>query len=106
LAITYVAIFKRYTKILELIHEDVQMRLFFFGILIEIRMWIAKYIKPKSVSSLGHLITRFLEYWGPSGQPSEDTIQELQVALQEEETFEEEEICGEQDGDFSQHVKA
>jgi hypothetical protein len=98
LVVTYVARFIKYTTRLKPIHEDVQIQLFLFNIPIEIRMWLAKCLKPKSVSSLTHLITKFLEYWGPSCQTPEDTIQELEVALQEEETFEEdEEICEEQE---------
>jgi hypothetical protein len=51
-------------------------------------MRLAKILKLKGLSSLRHLITKFLKYWGLMSQAPKDIIQELEVALQEEETFE------------------
>jgi hypothetical protein len=82
------------------------MQFFFINIPIEIKRWLVGCLKPKSVSSLTCLIMKFLGYWGPNHQTLEDTIQELEVSLQEEETFEEnEKNCEEQCEDFSQRLK-
>jgi hypothetical protein len=64
LAITYVEKFIRCTTRLKMIHEDVQILLFLCNKPIKIRVWLAKNLKPKIVSSLAHLTKRFLEHWG------------------------------------------
>jgi hypothetical protein len=52
-----------------------------------IQICIEHCLNPKSVSSLATLFTKILEDWGLSGQTLEETIQELQISLQEEDTF-------------------
>jgi hypothetical protein len=43
--------------------------------------------KPKGISSLIDLISRFLDFWSPWFQTYEDTLQELTTSLEEEGFF-------------------
>jgi hypothetical protein len=91
-AITHVVKFLKYTSEINVIHEDVLIRLFLSKIWhghLEARQknWVKHSCSPKSISSIAMFIEEFLKRWGPKFQRYEDTLQDLMETLQEEGFF-------------------
>ena len=73
-AIAHVVKFSKYTSELNVIHEDVIMRLFMIPLEARQRNWVKHSCIPKSIPSMEVFILKFLKHWGLRFQRFEDTL--------------------------------
>jgi hypothetical protein len=66
------------------LHEDVCLRLFLLSLGNEQRDWIKNSCKPRSIYSLTILIRQFLKHWGPEAQSLKDTIHDMEDVFSRE----------------------
>jgi hypothetical protein len=84
LAVTHVVNYMKYASSLNVLHEDVLMKIFVSSLESSQRSWLAHSCDPKSIPSSTNLIEEFLRHCRPATQNLQDTFQELKDALYRE----------------------
>jgi hypothetical protein len=64
LAVTHVVNYMRYASSINVLHEDVLMKIFVSSLESSQRKWLAHSCDPKSIWSSTKLVEEFLRYWG------------------------------------------
>jgi hypothetical protein len=96
----------KYASSLNVLHEDVLMKIFVSSLESSQRSWLAHSCKPKSIPSSTNLIEEFLRHYRPATQNLQDTFQELKDALcREGFPIDEDEENLEEDPDEVSHVE-
>jgi hypothetical protein len=81
LAVTHVANYMKYVSSLDVLHEDVLMKIFVSSLESSQKDWLAHLCDPKSIPSSTKLIEEFLRHYRPATQSLEDAFQELKHIL-------------------------
>jgi hypothetical protein len=76
--------FLKYFLKIDVMHQDVLIRLFFLSLETRQKEWVKHILSPKSISSLTKFIHKFLKRWAPRMKSYENTLHDLTVALQRE----------------------
>jgi len=84
LAVTHVVNYIRYALSINVLHENVLMKIFVSSLESSQSKWLAHSCDPKSIRSSTKLVEEFLRYWGPATQDLQANIQELKDALYRE----------------------
>ena len=106
LAVTHVVNYVKYASSLNVLHEDVLMKIFVFSLESSQRSWLSHSCDPKSIPSSTKLIEEFLKHCQPTTQNLQDTFQELKDALYREGfPIDEDEEKLEEDLDQVSHVE-
>jgi hypothetical protein len=100
LAVTHVVNYMKYDSSLNVLHEDVLMKICVSSLESIQRSWLAHLCNPKSIPSSTKFIEAFLRHYRPATQILQDALQEIKHALCKEgfsvddETIDEEVIEG------------
>jgi hypothetical protein len=106
LAVTHVVNYMKYASSLDVLHEDVLMKIFVSSLESSQRNWLAHSCNPKSIPSSTKLIEEFLKHYRPATQNLQDTFQELKdVLCREGFPIDEDEEKLEEDPDEVSHVE-
>jgi hypothetical protein len=106
LAVTHVVNYMKYASSLNVLHEDVLMKIFVSSLESSQRSWLAHSCNPRSIPSSTNLIEEFLKHYRPATQNLQDTFQELKDALcREGFPIDEDEEKLEEDPDEVSHVE-
>jgi hypothetical protein len=81
LAVTHVVNYMKYASSLNVLHEDVLMKIFVSSLESSQKDWLAHSCDPKSIPSSTKLIEEFLRQYRPSTQSLQDAFQELKNTL-------------------------
>jgi hypothetical protein len=81
LAVTHVVNYMEYDSSLNVLHEDVLMKIFVSSLESSQRSCLAHSCNPKSIPSSTMLIEEFLRHYRPTSQNLQDIFQELKDAL-------------------------
>jgi hypothetical protein len=71
----------KYVSSLDVLHEDVLMKIFVSSLESSQKDWLAHLCDPKSIPSSTKLIEEFLRHYRPATQSLEDVFQELKHIL-------------------------
>jgi hypothetical protein len=71
----------KYASSLNVLHEDVLMKIFVSSLEESQRKWLAHSCDPKNIPSSTKLIEEFLRHYRPTTQNLQDTFQELKDTL-------------------------
>jgi hypothetical protein len=81
LAITHVVNYMKYASSLNVLHEDVLMKIFVSSLESSQRSWLAHSCNPRSILSSTKLIEEFLKHYWLTTHNLQDTFQELKDTL-------------------------
>jgi hypothetical protein len=84
LPITHIVEFLKYISEIEFEGEDVLIKLFIISLPSFVQEWIKGFFKEKGISSFVYLVNRFLEFAKPQFQTYEDSLQNIEITLEDE----------------------